>query len=48
MIRLVADIGGPRARPMLTEMAATPGPLADAAADSLDLLDRIDSLDDSN
>ena len=46
LIRLVADIGGPRARPMLTEMAAEPGPLADTASDSLDLLDRIDSLDE--
>ena len=46
MIRLVADIGGPRARPMLTEMAATPGLLAHAATDSLDLLDRIDRLDE--
>jgi len=46
MVRLVADIGGPRARPMLTEMAASPGPLADTIADSLDLLDRIDSLDE--
>jgi hypothetical protein len=47
MVRLVADIGGSRARPMLTEMAATPGPVADTASDSLDLLDRIDSLDES-
>ena len=46
MIRLVADIGGPRARPMLIEMAATPGPLAETATDSLDLLDRIDRLDE--
>ena len=48
MIRLVADIGGPQARPMLSEMAAAPGPLADAAADSLDLLDRINDLDEPN
>jgi hypothetical protein len=48
MVRLVADIGGPRSRPMLTEMAAAPGPLADAATDSLDLLDRIDRLDQSD
>jgi len=48
MVRMVADIGGPRARPMLTEMAAEPGALADAASDSLDLLDRIDSLDESD
>ena len=46
MVRLVADIGGSRSRPMLTEMAATPGPLADAAVDSLDLLDRIDRLEE--
>jgi hypothetical protein len=46
MIRLVADIGGPRSRTMLVEMASVPGPLADAATDSLDLLDRIDRLDE--
>ena len=48
LVRLVADIGGPRARPMLTEMAAEPGPVADAASDSLDLLDRIDRLEGSD
>lgn len=46
MVRLIADIGGPRSRQMLTEMAAEKGPLADAASDSLDLLDRIDSLEE--
>jgi hypothetical protein len=48
MARLVADIGGPRARPMLAEMTAEPGPLADAASDSLDLLDRIDDVEGSD
>ena len=48
LVRLVADIGGPRARPMLTEMAAEPGPVADAASDSLDLLDRVDRLEGSD
>jgi hypothetical protein len=33
---------------MLNEMAATPGPLADAATESLDLLDRIDRLDETS
>jgi hypothetical protein len=46
MVRLIADIGGPRSRPMLAEMAAEPGPLADAATDALNLLDRIDRLDE--
>ena len=46
MVRLVADIGGPQSRPMLAKMTASPGPLADAASDSLDLLDRIDNLDE--
>ena len=46
MVRLIADIGGPRARPMLAEKASVSGPLTDAAEDGLDLLDRIDRLDE--
>jgi hypothetical protein len=46
MARLVADIGGPRSRPMLAAMASEAGPLADAATESLNLLDRIDRLDE--
>ena len=46
VVRLIADIGGPRSRPMLSEMAAESGPLAEAATDALDLLDRIDRLDE--
>jgi hypothetical protein len=44
MVRLLADIGGPRSRDLLGEIAAGSGPLGEAAVDSLDLLDRIDAL----
>jgi len=45
VVRLLADIGGPRSRSLLTEIAAEPGPLAEAAVESLDLLNRIEALD---
>ncbi len=45
VVRLLADIGGPRSRALLNEIAAEPGPLAETAVSSLDLLDRIESLD---
>ncbi|MEA2023048.1 MAG: hypothetical protein U9N79_02020 [Actinomycetota bacterium] len=48
MVRLLADLGGPRSRTLLTEIAAEPGPLAGAATDSLDLLDRIDALGETD
>lgn len=48
MVRILADLGGLRARRLLTEIAEEPGPLADAAADSLDLLDRIDALGETD
>ena len=44
-VRLLADIGGTRSRALLTEIAAEPGPLAEAAVGSLDLLDRMEALD---
>ena len=44
-VRLLADIGGDRARSIL-EAAAARGPSADAATEALDLLDRIEALDD--
>lgn len=47
IIRLLADLGGPRARSMLKEIAAgEPGELVETARQSLDLLDRIEALTD--
>ena len=48
VVRLLADLGGPRSRTLLIEIAAEQGPLAGAAADSLDLLDRIEALGESD
>ncbi|GMQ86377.1 MAG: hypothetical protein BMS9Abin07_1952 [Acidimicrobiia bacterium] len=45
VVRLLADIGGARSRALLTEIAAEPGPLAEAAVGSLDLLDRMEAMD---
>ena len=45
VVRLLADIGGPRSRALLNEIAAGPGPIAEAAVSSLDLLDRIEGMD---
>lgn len=47
-VRLFADIGGPRSRAVLDEIATAPGPLAEAAVSSLDLLDRMEALDASD
>lgn len=47
MMRMLADIGGRPARDLLCEIAAHNGPVAEAAADSLALLDRIDRLDNT-
>lgn len=44
LVRLLADIGGPKSRALLGQIAAGSGPLATAAVESLDLLDQIDSL----
>jgi hypothetical protein len=46
VVRLLADIGGSRARALLGEIAHGSGPLAEAAVESLDLLDQIDALGD--
>jgi hypothetical protein len=46
VVRLLADIGGSRARALLGEIAHEPGPLAAAAVESLDLLDQIEALGD--
>lgn len=45
LVRLLADIGGPRSRALLSEIAAGKGPVATAAMESLVLLEQIDSLD---
>jgi len=47
MMRILTDIGGRSARDLLDDIALYNGPLAEAAADSLALLDRIDRLDDT-
>ncbi len=44
LVRLLADIGGPRSKGLLTEIAAGDGPVAAAANDSLDLLSQIEDL----
>lgn len=43
-VKLLADIGGPRSKTLLTNIAAEPGELSEAATQSLDLLNRIDAL----
>lgn len=47
LVRLLADIGGPRSKALLNEIAAGEGPVATAAMESLELLKQIDSLDSS-
>jgi hypothetical protein len=44
-VRLLADLGGPRARELLAAIASHSGELGRAAAESLELLNRIDGLD---
>ncbi|MEX1125302.1 MAG: hypothetical protein WEE53_06515 [Acidimicrobiia bacterium] len=44
LVRLLADIGGPKSRGLLAEIATGSGPMAAAAYESLDLLDQIDGL----
>ena len=44
LVRLLADIGGPKSRALLGEIAAGSGSVAQAAVESLDLLDQIESL----
>lgn len=49
IVRLLPDLGGPRARALLDEIACgEPGELADTARQCLELLDRIDSLGSEN
>jgi hypothetical protein len=43
VVRLLADIGGPRSRVLLTEISGDDGPVADAATESLEVLDEIEA-----
>jgi hypothetical protein len=46
VVRLLADIGGPRSRALLSEISTDDGPIAEAAAQSLEVLDEIETLED--
>lgn len=47
VIRLLPDIGGAKARAVLSEIAdGEPGEIRDAARECISLLDRIDALDE--
>jgi hypothetical protein len=47
VVQLLADIGGPRSRALLAEIAAGQGgPVATAAVDSLQVLDQIEAIED--
>lgn len=45
VVRLLADIGGPRSRALLTDLSGGSGPLAAAAKESLQVLDQIEALE---
>jgi hypothetical protein len=46
VVRLLADIGGPRSRALLTEISDADGPTAAAATESLEVLDEIERFED--
>jgi hypothetical protein len=46
VVRLLADIGGPRSRALLTAISADEGPVAAAATESLEVLDEIETFED--
>lgn len=46
VVRLLADIGGPRSRELLSEISTDEGPVAAAATESLELLDEIETFGD--
>jgi hypothetical protein len=46
VVHLLADIGGPRSRALLSAISADEGPVASAAAESLVLLDEIEAFED--
>ena len=45
VVRLLADIGGPRSRDLLTELSGGAGPVAAAATESLEVLDQIEAVE---
>lgn len=45
VVRLLADIGGPRSRTLLTELSGEAGAVAAAATESLQVLDQIEALE---
>ncbi|HEX2403669.1 MAG TPA: hypothetical protein VHM29_03120 [Acidimicrobiia bacterium] len=45
VVRLLADIGGPRSRALLTEISAGEDSVAIAATESLQVLDQIESIE---
>lgn len=44
LVKLLPDIGGQRSKALLSELAADKGPVADAAVESLELLEEIEQL----
>ncbi len=46
VVRLLADIGGPRSRALLGELAGSAGLVGTAATESLQVLDQIEDLED--
>lgn len=46
VVRLLADIGGPRSRALLTEITGDEGPVAEVATESLRVLDQIEAIED--
>lgn len=44
LVRVLADIGGPKSKALLSDLAAGKGPVADAAVESLELLEHIEQL----
>ena len=45
VVRILADIGGPRSRALLTELSGEAGPVAAAATESLQVLDQIEAVE---
>jgi hypothetical protein len=46
VVPLLADIGGPKSRALLTQLSGAGGPVAATARESLQLLDQIEELED--
>jgi len=45
VVRLLADIGGPRSRALLGDLSGSAGPVGTAARESLQVLDQIEDLE---